>query len=103
MSEEEIKLFYKNIGLNIKSLRKRNRLKQDDLAKELGLSRTSIVNIESGNQRPNLHFIYILALKYGASIDELIPSPMDFFDKEKEMIQADMDRLALDSIIAKLD
>lgn len=44
------KKMLKIIGKNIRKYRLRGDLRQEDLAKKLGLSRVSLVNIEAGKQ-----------------------------------------------------
>jgi transcriptional regulator with XRE-family HTH domain len=66
--------FYKQLGANIRKSRQQLKLSQDELARSIGLTRTSLTNIESGRQHPPLHtFCEIVEqLKVGAS--DLLPS-----------------------------
>lgn len=47
--------FYAALGANIRKRREKLGLTQDQLAGEIGLSRTSIVNIEAGRQGIAVH------------------------------------------------
>jgi transcriptional regulator with XRE-family HTH domain len=47
--------FYKQMGERLRIAREISGLTQSEIAKELGLTRTSVVNIESGNQSIPLH------------------------------------------------
>lgn len=49
------------IGDNITTMRQRRRMTQAELADRVGLTRTSIVNIELGNQRVMLHTVEVFA------------------------------------------
>jgi len=55
-------IFYKKLGDLIKSARRRANLKQQDIADFLDLKRTSVVNIEQGSQRIQLHSLMELAV-----------------------------------------
>ena len=73
---------YPRIGERIKALRKSRDLTQAHLAEKVGLSRTSIVNIEQGHQKVMIHVLYQLADVFGLPVADLIPafneaSPMD--------------------------
>lgn len=60
-------------GRNVRDLRLRRGLTQDQLATTIGLSRASIANIEQGRQQVLLDHAWSIARALGAaSIDELI-------------------------------
>jgi transcriptional regulator with XRE-family HTH domain len=65
--------FYQQLGANVRARRKKLGLSQDALAQLVGLTRTSLTNIENGRQHPPLHtFCEIIEqLKVGAS--DLLP------------------------------
>jgi transcriptional regulator with XRE-family HTH domain len=50
-TKKEIEPIYRQFGSKIESLRTALGLSQAELAKRVGLTRTSIVNIEAGRQR----------------------------------------------------
>ncbi len=52
---------YKRLGGRIKSIRRHAGLSQADLAKKIGLTRVSVVNIEAGRQRINVHQVQQIA------------------------------------------
>lgn len=66
--------FYRQLGTNIRKNRKRLELSQDDLARSIGLTRTSLTNIENGRQHPPLHTFcdIVEQLKVNASV--LLPN-----------------------------
>lgn len=49
--KKPIETIYRQFGLKVESIRTAIGLSQQDLAKRIGLTRASISNIESGNQR----------------------------------------------------
>jgi transcriptional regulator with XRE-family HTH domain len=66
--------FYKQLGANIRKSRQRLELSQDDLARSIGLTRTSLTNIENGRQHPPLHTFCDLAEQLKVEISALLPS-----------------------------
>lgn len=46
---------------------------QDQLAKAVGLTRTSVVNIEKGRQKVPLDTLYEMARVLGTTVHELLP------------------------------
>ena len=71
MNDEE--LFYNDLGNNISSIRTKKGISQDDLAKEIGLSRPSIANIEKGKQRPSIFTLMQICNLLGVGLYELLP------------------------------
>jgi transcriptional regulator with XRE-family HTH domain len=67
--------FYEKLGGRIAEARKRARLTQVRLAELLGLSRTSVVNIERGRQPLAAHSLVAVADALGASVVDLLPPP----------------------------
>jgi len=70
------KALYESIGQNLKALRTSpsgRQLTQEKLAEMVGLERTSITNIEAGNQRVSLHVLYELCNALGVEIMEVLP------------------------------
>jgi transcriptional regulator with XRE-family HTH domain len=57
MQKEEQDFLYESIGEQIRTLRKKSRFSQEQLAQKLRLSRVSIVNIEKGRQHPSIHLL----------------------------------------------
>jgi DNA-binding XRE family transcriptional regulator len=74
---QDLDLFYTALGNRIKNHRISNGYSQDDLAKFLGLTRTSVVNIEKGRQRASLHAVYDLAVFFNIELSDLLISPVD--------------------------
>lgn len=55
----------------IKEFRKVKKLTQDDLAKELGVTRKTINQIESGKVLPKIDVAYKLSIILGATVEQL--------------------------------
>jgi len=66
---------YREIGRKIRDARQHTtpKISQDKLAKRLGMSRASIVNIEAGRQHPPLHLLWQIAEILGTDPALLIP------------------------------
>lgn len=60
------------LGERIKKIRKQCRLSQDELAEKTGISRSTVNNIERGNQRPSVDFVMELSRLTGESTDSIL-------------------------------
>ena len=69
----EAEWIYREFGDRLRNQRKNSKLTQDGLAERVGLSRTSITNIEKGRQHITLHMLYILSDVLGVSPVDLLP------------------------------
>ncbi|MCJ7448789.1 MAG: DUF4065 domain-containing protein [Bacteroidales bacterium] len=67
-----IKLSQKQIGQRIAELRKMKGLSQEDLAKNIGISRPSLAQIELGNRSIDIMELQNLAIVLGFSLDEFM-------------------------------
>ena len=68
---------YKELGRRVANARNGAKLKQAELAEQVGLTRVSIANIESGRQRPPLHLLWQIAAVVKEDLFKIIPNPMD--------------------------
>ena len=106
----EFEELYRELGRRIRLARERNSegLSQDALAKQLGISRASVVNIEAGRQRAPLHLLWQIAQLLGTDLTSLIPrneellapAIQDRFDREmikkiEEWAEGDPDTIKL--------
>lgn len=64
---------YKRLGRRIGELRNAARVSQFELACKIGLSRTSVTNIERGRQRVQIHTLYSIAKAIGKGPADLLP------------------------------
>ncbi len=67
--------FYEQLGANIRKYREQRKLSQNDLAKLVSLTRTSLTNIEKGRQHPPVHTVCELVEQLKVNISELLPLP----------------------------
>lgn len=63
----EMKTVYRLLGAKVQHIRETLGLTQLELSKKIGLTRTSIANIEAGRQRVLLHDIETIAAAFGIS------------------------------------
>lgn len=61
---------------------------QDDIATRVGLSRTSITNIELGRQHVTLHVLYALADAIGSKPSDLLPDSSVLLQHDNELDKA---------------
>jgi len=71
--DDAAKRFYRQFGDALAQVRKVRKVTQEALADTIGLSRTSITNIEKGRQPVQLHVVVKLADVLGVRIDQLLP------------------------------
>lgn len=64
---------YIALGGLVRSRRTRARMTQDELARRVGMTRTSITNIESGRQKVQLDTLYDIADALDVSPESLLP------------------------------
>ena len=83
------KLTKKDIGFRVTELRKRKGLSQEDLAKKVHISRSSLTQIELGNRGIDVLELHKLSLQLGFSLDEFLSPDFDlnpdFVEGEKEV------------------
>lgn len=66
---------YAFIGERIRQIRETHspRMSQQELAEILKLKRTSVTNIERGNQKPTLDALYLLCEHFGLKLENVLP------------------------------
>lgn len=62
----------KKLGANMKRIRLEKQMTQGDICRKLGVDRSYISNVESGNKNPTLSTITKLAKALGVTVDELL-------------------------------
>lgn len=67
------------IGVNLKLLRKRLKKSQEEVASELGLTRSSYSGYENNVAQPNLESLILLSDYYKVSIDDLVRRDFEKF------------------------
>ncbi|MCC6350262.1 MAG: helix-turn-helix transcriptional regulator [Candidatus Eisenbacteria bacterium] len=99
---------YRQIGDRIAAKRRERRplMSQQGLATAAGVSRATIVNIERGRHRVQLHVLYDIARALGAGVQDLLPRlsasappplPQDILTKLKPDEVASVGRLLEDT------
>lgn len=77
-------VLYKLLGTRIKDLRKERRMTQGQLAENInGISRTSISNIENGNQQLPIHILYQICNNLDIDVHLILPSYNEIEEKVK--------------------
>lgn len=92
-----VKRVYVEFGRNVRRLREREGfgLSQDALSKRVGLSRTSVTNIEKGRQQVSLHALYAFADALGVEPTALLPDKKSL-SPERKQVTIDLDKLPSD-------
>lgn len=67
-----VEAVYQSLGARVRMIRETLGLSQADLAKKVGLTRVSVVNIEAGRQRLLAHTIETFAVGLGVSPKHLM-------------------------------
>ena len=62
----------KKLGMNIKRIRLSKKMSQGDICRELGIDRSYMSNIESGNKNPTLSTLEKIAQALGVSSSKLL-------------------------------
>lgn len=63
------------IANRIKYYRKKNNMTQEDLAAAIGLSRPSVMNIESNRHSTTFEVMYLICKKLNCKIQDIFPNP----------------------------
>lgn len=61
-----------SVGKNLKNIRKKNNLTQDELAEKLSVTRQAVSNWENGKTEPDIETLTKIAQIFDISIDELV-------------------------------
>lgn len=86
---------YQAIGERVRRLREahtgaRGKMTQAELADLVGLERTSITNIERGNQKVPLHMLYRICEALRAPITEALPNVGDVQGPREDVVLEDL-------------
>jgi transcriptional regulator with XRE-family HTH domain len=100
LDKKEQDFFYKKLGELIRSARRRAKLNQQDVADFLDLKRTSIVNIEQGTQRIQLHSLIEIAGLLKMEPAELLVKLSVIIDKAAS---SEAEKKAITKVVAQLD
>ncbi len=83
-------MLYEEIGERIRGLRGSAGLSQEALGDKVGLTRTSITNLEKGRQQVPLHTLYEIAGELSVPLQSLLPEqmPRDVYEEHVEVMRA---------------
>jgi transcriptional regulator with XRE-family HTH domain len=73
-TEEQL---YAELGVRVRAEREARRWTQEALAALVGVSRSSIANVERGQQYAPLHVVLQLAKVFSVPLDALVPTPAE--------------------------
>lgn len=79
-TEEDIKIL-ENIGNNLATIRKNNRISRKELAQMLKVNEMSVGSYERGEKIPSIDKLIRIADYFGVSLDALIRGKVDTTDK----------------------
>jgi transcriptional regulator with XRE-family HTH domain len=69
--------FYRRLGERIRNCRRAKQITQEGMAAHMGLTRTSIVNIEKGRQHLAVHQLVRISDLLGCTPGDLIPTAQE--------------------------
>ena len=76
--------FYEALGKKIRQARDERDISQVEMARAVGLSRTSITNIEKGRQPVHVHVLFKIAETLGVGLGALLAVNHPQSDKDKK-------------------
>ena len=74
--------FYKLVGAKVRSARNAAGLSQAHLAEHVGLTRSSVANLEAARQRTSLYHFVLISRALGAPVSELLPDEPSPYDSQ---------------------
>lgn len=74
--------FYKLVGAKVRSARIEAGLSQAILAEQVGLTRSSVANLEAARQRTSLYHFVLISRALGAEVSELLPDEPSPYDSQ---------------------
>ena len=82
-------IFYKEIGRRVKKVREARKMTQAALAERLDMTRTSITNIEKGEQKILIHTMVEIAQALRISLSSLLPEQYETREEEIDAVLKD--------------
>jgi transcriptional regulator with XRE-family HTH domain len=73
-SKDSIDRLYADIGIRVRGARTQHGWTQEELAHAVGLTRSSVANLEAGRQRTLAHVMVLIAQALGIPVETLLPS-----------------------------
>lgn len=78
LREKQRETFYKVLGRTISRLRLETKKSQEELAKRVGISRTTLVNIENGTQSVSLHVVIAISQVLRCDLGSMLPAREEY-------------------------
>ena len=78
--------FYFEVGAQIRRIREQRGITQEALGALIGLTRTSVLNIEKGRQKFLAHTLMDISVALHVRPDEILPDVQPTLDKELEQL-----------------
>jgi transcriptional regulator with XRE-family HTH domain len=91
-------LLLREFGIMLSSERRRRHLSQAQFAARVGLSRTSVTNIERGRQGIQLHQLYIFASVLQIDLMKLLPKEASLAEVQPAVADEKRDRYLVDAM-----
>lgn len=82
--QPEIEDVYRQIGVRIAHARRQAKMTQQEMADEIGLTRTSVVNIEKGRQKILVHTLLAIGRRLNITAVKLLEGISDVQDSKIE-------------------
>jgi transcriptional regulator with XRE-family HTH domain len=82
--------FYRLFGANVRAARSNADMTQDTLARKIGMTRSSVANLEAGRQRIPLHLLYEIASALRVEPRELLPDVRDETPLDLAQLESDL-------------
>lgn len=95
--------FYERLGARIKARREEIHLRQSELAESIGLSRTSVTNIERGRQRLFLDQFAEICRALKVAPSEMIPEPVSQEAERSTIRSASIGPASVRKFLASID
>lgn len=92
VTPEQTDRFYVDFGRRVRAARERKGLTQQALADVLGLTRSSVANIEAGRQRALLHMTAAISAATGVPAADLLPGDAEL--TASPSLHRDLNRLS---------
>jgi transcriptional regulator with XRE-family HTH domain len=80
------------IGLKIKNFRENKKMSQTELGDNVGLTRSSVANIESGRQKVQIDTLYNIAQTLEVEIQDLLPKLVELTSDDTELFNINYDK-----------
>jgi transcriptional regulator with XRE-family HTH domain len=67
-----MRLFYKKLGTNLKTIRRGKKIRQHALAKKVKLVQSALCRMEKGTQKMKVHQLYLFSKALNVPVDTIL-------------------------------